>query len=215
MITAARTGGIMPLERLGATFPTVSGAIELAYEESASAVEYLVKTYGHGALPKLAAQYRAGMTDDEAFRSALGVDVAGFEKAWLEAIHARDLLDYGPRPAVTGPPPEPAGFGPATAAGSGSGSGLPRWAVSVMLLALAALLFEIQLLRTMAARRAAVRPQLTWTLTSGRAAWPQPLPMPSVPIPPAPHRLWSDPRGIIVRESAPTSEPASGDDEPS
>jgi hypothetical protein len=194
MLTAARTGGIMPLERLTASFPSVSGAIELAYEESASAVEYLVKTYGDGALPKLAAQYRAGMTDDDAFRSALGVDVAGFEKAWLASIHARDLLAYGPRPAVTGPPPEPAGFEPDGGAGSGAGSRLPRWAVSVMLLGLAALLFEIQFLRTMAARRAAIRPQLSWMPAHpGVEARPEPLPLPSVPIPPAPHWLWTSP----------------------
>jgi Peptidase MA superfamily len=190
---AARSGGIIPLERLTATFPSVSGAITLAYEEGASAVEYLVRTYGDDALPKLAADYRAGMTDDEAFRAALGVDVAGFEHGWLESIHARDLLSYGPRPAVTGPPSEPPGFEPAPAAGSGSG-GLPRWAASVMLLALAGLLFEIQILRMMESRRAAVRPQLIWAPIAATVLPAATLPLPSIPIPPPPHRLWSEPR---------------------
>jgi len=45
------------------------------------------------------------VSDDEAFQSALGVDVAGFQAGWLKAIGAPEPNPAGPKPAPSGPVP--------------------------------------------------------------------------------------------------------------
>ena len=53
-------------------FPTTRRSFCLAYAESVSAVDYLVRTYGQDALVALSARTPTGVTDDEAFTAALG-----------------------------------------------------------------------------------------------------------------------------------------------
>jgi hypothetical protein len=45
------------------------------------------------------------VSDDDAFQSALGVDVAGFQAGWLKAIGAPEPSPAGPKPAPPGPVP--------------------------------------------------------------------------------------------------------------
>ena len=45
------------------------------------------------------------MADDDAFRGALGVDVAAFEAGWLADLEADEPVPYGPKPAPPGPLP--------------------------------------------------------------------------------------------------------------
>jgi hypothetical protein len=45
------------------------------------------------------------VTDDEAFVAAVGLDVAGFERAWLDDLGAEAPTEHGPRPAPAGPLP--------------------------------------------------------------------------------------------------------------
>ncbi len=102
---AVRAGTIMPLRALEAQFPTTQERFFLAYSESVSAVAFLVDRYDRDAMVALVRSYADGVSDDEAFRSALGIDAAGFEAAWLESIGASPPNPFGPQPAPAGPVP--------------------------------------------------------------------------------------------------------------
>jgi Peptidase MA superfamily len=100
-----RAGAIMPLGALVGQFPTTSERFALAYDESVSAIDYLVRTYGREALVKLIRSYADGVSDDAAFQSALGVDTTGFETGWLSDLGLDEPVPFGPRPAPVGPLP--------------------------------------------------------------------------------------------------------------
>jgi hypothetical protein len=102
---AADAGRLMPLTALSVQFPSTYERFALAYAESTSAVEYLVREKGTDALVGLVSSYADGVTDDEAFRAAVGTDVAGFEAAWLESLGADAPTQLGPQPAPPGPLP--------------------------------------------------------------------------------------------------------------
>ena len=130
--SAVSSGALMPLTALEGQFPTAGAKFGLAYAESASAVEFLVREYGQPALVALVRSYAGGVTDDEAFEAALGVDVAGFEAAWLADLGAEAPEPYGPLNAPPGPvPPDWIGGGevpgPVETASSGA---TPRPTVS-------------------------------------------------------------------------------------
>ncbi len=102
---AARSGELIPLDGLAGQFPTSASAFRLAYSESASAVDYLIRTHGRDALVALIRSYAEGRTDDEAFRDALGVDVRAFGEAWVESLGAEPPERFGPQPVPAGPQP--------------------------------------------------------------------------------------------------------------
>lgn len=102
----AKDGTIIPLEGLAGAFPTTFERFTLAYAESTSAVDHIIKTYGREALISLIRSYATGITDDEAFTAALGVDMAAFEKEWLSSLGAIAPVRHGPQPAPPGPMPE-------------------------------------------------------------------------------------------------------------
>ena len=117
---AARDRRLIPLDGLAGQFPTAVDAFRLAYSESASAVDYLIGTYGRDALVQLIRSYAEGRTDDEAFREALGVDVATFGDAWIEHLGAEPPERYGPQPVPPGP--QPAGWQGGVVATPGPGA---------------------------------------------------------------------------------------------
>jgi hypothetical protein len=128
---AVADGAIIPLTALGGLFPTSASAFSLAYAESVGALDFMVATYGRDAVVKLFRSYASGVTDDEAFRAALGVDVPGFEQAWFANIGAKTPAQSGPQPAPPGPAPP--GWGAAEApAPEGSSSGVLVLAVGVV-----------------------------------------------------------------------------------
>lgn len=100
----ARDGSLIPLDGLTGQFPN-GDAFFLAYSESVSAVDYLIKTYGSDALVKLIRSYADGRTDDEAFKAALGLDMTEFGAAWMADLHAKAPTRFGPQPAAPGPVP--------------------------------------------------------------------------------------------------------------
>jgi hypothetical protein len=116
---AVNAGDIIPLSGLAGQFPTQRDKFGLAYAESVSAIDFLVRRYGSDALVKLVRSYQAGVTDDAAFKGALGVDTGGFNDAWLADIGAREPVTQGPRPDPAGPLPSGWSSSPAPAA-SGS-----------------------------------------------------------------------------------------------
>jgi hypothetical protein len=102
---AAATGTIIPLDGLAGAFPTTQDRFFLAYAESVSTVDRIIRINGRDALVKLIRSYHDGVSDDEAFQAALGRDVAGFEADWLGELGARPPTRLGPRPAPVGPLP--------------------------------------------------------------------------------------------------------------
>ncbi len=120
---AAADGRLMPLRALGGQFPTSAERFYLAYAESVSAVDFLVREKGTDALVSLVNSYADGVTDDEAFSAAIGTDLAGFEAAWLADLGAETPVQHGPQPAPAGPLPPgwDAGASPAPAPTSAPG----------------------------------------------------------------------------------------------
>ena len=111
---AAESGDLIPLDGLVAQFPTGDG-FGLAYSESASAVDFLVRKHGRDTLVSMVRSYADGKTDDEAFEGAIGMDVAAFDDAWLADIGAKEPVKYGPKPAAPGPRPSDWGATPSQA----------------------------------------------------------------------------------------------------
>lgn len=109
---AVADGTLIPLEALVGSFPRQGDRIPLAYAEGASAVDFLVRMHGRDALVALVRAYRDGVTDDEAFERAIGIDAAAFQAEWLVDLGATEPVRYGPQPPPPGPlPPGWAGPG--------------------------------------------------------------------------------------------------------
>ena len=107
---AAKDGTLTPLTGLTGQFPTTGAAFGLAYAESSSAVDFMVRTHGKDTLIGLVRSYADGLTDDEAFTKAIGMDTAAFSDAWMAELGAVAPTKHGPQPAPAGPvPPEWAG----------------------------------------------------------------------------------------------------------
>jgi hypothetical protein len=117
---AVDRGTLMPLRALVGQFPSPPDLFSLAYDEAVSAIDYLVRTYGQDALVRLVRSYADGVSDDDAFTAALGVDTAGFEAGWLADLGADAPVAYGPQPAPTGPIPPGWAGAPASSAGPGA-----------------------------------------------------------------------------------------------
>lgn len=121
---AASDGSLIPLEGLAGQFPTTFERFSLAYSESVAAVDFLVRQHGQDALVQLVRSYATGLTDDEAFEQAIGMDTAAFDAAWRGEIDAREPTEYGPQPAPAGPlPPGWQRAEPSPGASGGPGPG--------------------------------------------------------------------------------------------
>lgn len=105
VVGAVADGSLLPVTALVGQFPTTADQFYLAYAESVSAVDFLVRTYGEAAMVQLVRSYAQGVTDDEAFQAALATDVAGFETAWLSDLGAATPSPFGPQPDPAGPLP--------------------------------------------------------------------------------------------------------------
>jgi hypothetical protein len=115
---AVSAGELLPLTALTGQFPTDSDKTYLAYAESVSAIDHLVRTDGKDALFALVGAYRDGLTDDEAFTKALGRNLGTFQAGWLKDLGADPPSQYGPQPAPPGPLP-PGWSGPAQSSAPG------------------------------------------------------------------------------------------------
>jgi hypothetical protein len=122
---AARSGSIIPLTGLAGQFPTTRDQFSLAYAESVSAVDFIVRAYGNTtALVQLILAYKAGVTDDEALKEALHLDSARFDKDWQASLGASPPVAYGPQPDPPGPVPSGWSSTPENAAPTPAGTGV-------------------------------------------------------------------------------------------
>jgi hypothetical protein len=114
---------LIPLDGLIGQFPTSADGFFLAYAESVSAVDFMIRTYGSDALVAVIRSYKDGRTDDEAFQKGLGVDTTAFGVAWMADLGAKAPTRYGPQPAAAGPIPSAwlTETGAASPAASGAG----------------------------------------------------------------------------------------------
>ena len=112
---AVKNGTLKSLLAYTDYFPLDASRIYLAYAESVSAIDFMIRKYGQPAVAKLVRAYANGVTDDEAFKAGIGVDTATFTSAWM-VDNGVTPTTYGPQPAPTGPlPPGWNGSSPGTA----------------------------------------------------------------------------------------------------
>jgi hypothetical protein len=102
--SAARDGTLVPLDGLAGDFPA-GDKVFLAYSESASAVDFIVRSHDQDVLVSLIRSYADGKTDDEAFKAAIGMTMAEFNDAWMAELGAVKPERFGPQPAPPGPRP--------------------------------------------------------------------------------------------------------------
>ncbi|MFI5254458.1 MAG: peptidase MA family metallohydrolase [Candidatus Limnocylindrales bacterium] len=99
-------GTLLPLQAIRDGFPqSRQDLFYLAYAEGTSAVDFFIRQYGEAKLVALIRSFATGVTDDEAFKAAIGLDMAGFEAAWLKDIGAAVPHQYGPGSPLPGPTP--------------------------------------------------------------------------------------------------------------
>ncbi len=117
MATAIQGGTLLPLQAIEAGFPpSRQDLFYQGYAEGVSAIDFFKRRFGELKLVQLIRSYAAGVTDDEAFKAATGLDMAGFEAAWLDDIGAAAPKAYGPAAPVPGPTPASWIAGPASSA---------------------------------------------------------------------------------------------------
>jgi hypothetical protein len=122
---------LLPLTALTGQFPTDPSKTYLAYAESVSAIDHLVRSYGEDALWALVDAYAEGLTDDEALLRATGRDMAAFQAGWLDELGAATPEEYGPLPHPAGPlPPGWDAPGPGSTPGATPAAGSPGPAVT-------------------------------------------------------------------------------------
>ncbi|MFI5258157.1 MAG: peptidase MA family metallohydrolase [Candidatus Limnocylindrales bacterium] len=103
--SAAASKTLMPLSALTGEFPTDTDRFYLAYAESVSSVDYMIRTYGQPAIAKMVKAYGTGASDDEAFTAAFGVTAEAVDKAWLAQNGITSSPTFGPETAPAGPVP--------------------------------------------------------------------------------------------------------------
>jgi len=95
----AADGRLRPLTALSGSFgPYDPEGFYQAYAESYSAVVFLLETYGAQALADLIQAYGQGLSTDDAFKAALGMDLGAFQNAWAEWLGATQ--PFAPTPTA-------------------------------------------------------------------------------------------------------------------
>ncbi len=84
---AATTRSLIPLTEIDHVLKFQRVRAELAYQQSYSAVEYLLRTYDTEAIRIILKGTRQGWTLDQSFRKATGSTFSGFEKEWKKWVY--------------------------------------------------------------------------------------------------------------------------------
>lgn len=86
---AIQTNTIVPIRTLSGSFPADPNAANLAYGESWSVVDFIIRHYGREKLAALLQAFKAGGYYDDVFQKVLGVDTDGLENAWRKDVGAQ------------------------------------------------------------------------------------------------------------------------------
>lgn len=77
---------LLPMESLSSSFPSNGKDLRLAYAQSLSAVDYLVRTHGDEALTHIISDILSGLTADEAFKARTGRGLKAFTRQWEDSL---------------------------------------------------------------------------------------------------------------------------------
>jgi hypothetical protein len=85
---AIKTGTLLSLEALSDFAAFEGPQSELAFGESYSVVEFIIRQYGRDKIRQLLALFKRGVSADSAFQQVLGVDQNTLENLWRKSIGA-------------------------------------------------------------------------------------------------------------------------------
>ncbi|MBN1464880.1 hypothetical protein JXA02_03910, partial [candidate division KSB1 bacterium] len=83
---ALTTGSLIPLSEIDFVLEYHQAKADLAYQQSLSAVEYLLRTYDSDGLRQIIGGIKGGQNLDSCFRSATGSSYAEFEMEWQNYV---------------------------------------------------------------------------------------------------------------------------------
>ncbi len=83
---AAAAGRLFDLVELAETFPEDAQGLQLAYEQSRSFINYLVRRFGDDALRLLLQSLATGASPGQAFEESLGMQLADLEADWRDGL---------------------------------------------------------------------------------------------------------------------------------
>ncbi|HSB51816.1 MAG TPA: hypothetical protein VLD40_04090 [Dissulfurispiraceae bacterium] len=83
---AVLAGRLIPLHDLSSAFPSEERSLVLAYEESKSVVEYVIREHGFPSLMAVFDDLKAGYSIDKAIEAALSYPTPDLEEQWLRAL---------------------------------------------------------------------------------------------------------------------------------
>ncbi len=86
---AIQNDTLMTLRSLSGSFPADSTAANLAYGQSWSVVDFIIRHYGKPKLAELLQGFKTGGFYDDIFKQVLGVDTDGLEAAWRQDVGAK------------------------------------------------------------------------------------------------------------------------------
>jgi hypothetical protein len=178
---ARAAGRLIPLQGIVATFGAGDVRFDDGYAESVAAVDYFVRTYGEARLWSLIRSYSEGLSDDDAFRRATGLDLAGFNAAWMKSIDADVPPELGPQPGSTAPPVGQGGPPPvrpsAPPSSGGAGPGIAGQFSTGSIVLAVAVIAVVVLVGLRYARRQQPAPAM-WPPSGGAYGQPPPAPLP-------------------------------------
>lgn len=83
---AADQGKLFSIRALNSGFPYDAGSATLSYAESFSIVNFIRSKWGEDGLARLINTYKEGISDDDAAKQALGVDLTELDALWKESL---------------------------------------------------------------------------------------------------------------------------------
>jgi len=89
---AVITGTLTPLESLSHHFPRDSRGLSLAYEQSRSVVEYIIRVYGVNGVLNILQSMKGGAEADDAIEAALMVSRYDLEQQWRADLRSWPVL---------------------------------------------------------------------------------------------------------------------------
>ena len=98
---AARQGALLPLASLSGGFGRDPEQVRLSYDQSLSAVTYLLETWGDAGLQGLLDAFRQGKSPQKAVQEALGSRGRQFEAGWITWMGVPTTPAAPPTPTAT------------------------------------------------------------------------------------------------------------------